>query len=105
VHYFSAGMEERAEHRAEEQRFLADMTAVLGLAIIETLADIAATLGLDYGGIDFGIDGDGSVVIFEVNATMAVYPPLAGELWAYRRPAYDAVVRAVRELMLAPKSL
>jgi hypothetical protein len=105
VHYFSAGMEERAEHRAEEQRFLADVSGVLGPAVMETLAQICAALGLDYGGIDFGIDADDNVVIFEANATMAVYPPLAGEMWAYRRPAYDAVVHAVRELILAPMTL
>jgi hypothetical protein len=105
VHYFSAGMEERPQHRAEEQRFLADMPGVLGPQIMETLANIAGALGLDYGGIDFGIDAAGNVVIFEANATMAVYPPLADEMWAYRRPAYDAAVLAVRNLILAPNPL
>jgi hypothetical protein len=100
VHYFSAGMEERPEHRAEEQRFLDDMAAVLGARVMNTLTDIAAALGLDYGGVDFGIDAAGNVVIFEANATMAVYPPVAGDLWAYRRPAYDAAVRAMTGLIV-----
>jgi hypothetical protein len=49
--------------------------------------------------VDFGIDGAGNVVIFEANATMAVYPPTAGELYAYRRPAFDAVINAVRAMI------
>jgi hypothetical protein len=97
VHYFSAGMDERPEHRAEERAFLDDMPAVLGARVMATLANISRALGLDYGGLDFALDAAGNVVAFEANATMAVYPPVTGEMWAYRRPAYDAVVRAVRE--------
>jgi hypothetical protein len=99
VHYFSADMTERADHRAEEARFLADMRSVLGNAVITTLEEIARAIGLDYAGIDFGIDAAGNVAVFEANATMAVYVPPAGEEWAYRRPAYDAVVAAVRKLL------
>ncbi len=98
VHYFSANMAERDEHRAEEARFLTDMTGVLGARALAALEGIGRALALDYGGIDFGIDAAGNVVVFEANATMAVYPP-AGEQFAYRRPAYDAVIAAVRRLI------
>jgi tetratricopeptide (TPR) repeat protein len=98
VHYFSADMAERADHREEERRFLTDMRAVLGPAAVGALEEIGRVLDLDYGGIDFGIDAAGNVVVFEANATMAVYPP-AGELYAYRRPAFDAVIAAVRALI------
>jgi hypothetical protein len=77
------------------------MAGVLGAGVMATLAAIAAALGLDYGGIDFGIEANGSVVIFEANATMAVYPPLAGDVWTYRRPAYEAAVRAMTALIVA----
>jgi hypothetical protein len=30
---------------------------------------------------------------------MAVYPPAAGDLYAYRRPAFDAVIAAVRAMI------
>jgi glutathione synthase/RimK-type ligase-like ATP-grasp enzyme len=99
VHYFSSDMAERADHRAEERRFLADMRAVLGAPVIGVLEEIARTLELDYGGVDFGLDADGNVVVFEANATMAVYPPAAGDLYAYRRPAFDAVIAAVRAMI------
>jgi tetratricopeptide (TPR) repeat protein len=99
VHYFSADMTGRADHRAEEARYLADMRGVLGPQALAALEEIGRVLGLDYGGVDFGIDAAGKVVVFEANATMAVYLPAAGEEWAYRRPAYDAVIAAVRKLI------
>lgn len=100
VHYFSADMMERAEHRAEEARFLGDMRGVLGPQVMNALEEIERALGLDYGGVDFGLDAAGRLVVFEANATMAVYVP-AGETFAYRRPAYDAVIAAVRALIAA----
>lgn len=99
VHYFSSDMAERADHREEERRFLEDMQSVLGKRTLGVLEEIARVLDLDYGGVDFGIDAAGDVVIFEANATMAVYPPTPGELYAYRRPAFDAVILAVRALI------
>ncbi len=99
VHYFSANTAERAEHREEEARFLTDMAGVLGARAIAALEEIQRALALDYGGIDFGIDASGNVVVFEANATMAVYPPATGELYAYRRPAYAAVIAAVRDMI------
>lgn len=99
VHYFSADMSERAEYRAEEARFLRDMRGVLGSRAMDALTAIGRALALDYGGIDFGIDRAGNVVVFEANATMAVYVPPAGATFAYRRPAYDAVIAAVRKLI------
>jgi D-alanine-D-alanine ligase-like ATP-grasp enzyme len=75
------------------------MPDALGAAAVAALHEIGRALGLDYGGVDFGIDAAGNVVVFEANATMAVYPPPAEEAWAYRRPAYDAVIDAVRRLI------
>jgi len=100
VHYFSADMTENAEHRAEEARFLGDVAVALGPRAFAALTEAAQRLDLDYGGFDFGLDAAGNVVIFEANATMAVYPPPAGDEWAYRRPAFEAVIGAVRAMMV-----
>jgi glutathione synthase/RimK-type ligase-like ATP-grasp enzyme len=100
VHYFSADMAVREDHRAEEQRFLGDMRATLGVRAVGALEEIGRVLGLDYAGVDFGINAAGDVVVFEANATMAVYPPPAGDAWTYRRPAYEAVIAAVRALIV-----
>jgi tetratricopeptide (TPR) repeat protein len=100
VHYFSAEMTDRPDHRAEEAAFLDDMAAVVGERGMRGLEAIVATMGLDYAGVDFGIDSAGTVLVFEANATMAVYPPGDGELWGYRRRAVDRVIAAVRTLLV-----
>jgi tetratricopeptide (TPR) repeat protein len=97
VHYFSADMADRPEHRAEDEAFLSDMPRVLGPRAMQALEQIRETLGLDYGGIDFAVDARGFVVVFEANATMVIHEPDKGERWAYRvapvRRARDAVHR------------
>lgn len=75
VHYFSAEMTERPEHQAEEAAFLADMPRVIGERGMRALAAIYAMMGLDYAGIDFGLTPEGTILVFEANATMAVYRP------------------------------
>ncbi len=101
VHYFSADMRDRPDHRAEEATYLEDMRAHLGDAGYTALDAIRRTLGLDYGGIDFGIDPAGNVVLFEANATMAIYYPDDDERYAYRRPAVDRVLAAFRTFVTA----
>lgn len=100
VHYFSADMAERPDHRAEEALFLEDMQAVLGSRTIAALEQIAATLGLDYGGIDFGRSADGDILLYEANATMAVFAPPPDEHFAYRRAPIERVFSAIRRLVV-----
>jgi hypothetical protein len=96
IHYFTAEMAERADHRAEDAEFLENMPGVLGPRATGALAQIQATLGLDYAGIDFGLSAGGDLLLFEANATMVVNPPEADERWAYRRPAVERIFAAVR---------
>lgn len=99
VHYFTADMAEHAAYRAEEARFLADMRGFLGETAIDGLRAVAERLGLDYGGIDFGLLADGRVLIFEANATMAIVPPPVEHMWQYRRPASDLALLAARSML------
>jgi glutamate/tyrosine decarboxylase-like PLP-dependent enzyme/Flp pilus assembly protein TadD/glutathione synthase/RimK-type ligase-like ATP-grasp enzyme len=100
IHYFTAEMAERAEHRAEDAEFLENMPAVLGSRAMAALEQIQGALGLDYAGIDFGLSPDGGVLLFEANATMVVNPPEPDERWAYRRPAVERIFGAVRRMLL-----
>ncbi len=100
VHYFSADMADRPDHRAEEAIFVSDMEAALGANGIAALEQIAAVLGLDYAGIDFGRDAAGNILLYEANATMAVFPPPPDEHFAYRRAPVDNVIAAIRQLVL-----
>jgi len=99
VHYFSADMAERPEHRTEEAAFLADMRGVLGSRAVAALSAVKDRLGLDYGGIDFALDRAGNVVVFEANATMIVPPPPPDERWAYRRAPVERIHAAVRTML------
>lgn len=100
VHYFTADMADRPDHRAEDAAFLADMR-VIGDKAVAGLARIAAALGLDYGGIDFAVNAEGEVLFFEANATMIVTQPVRDAKWDYRRPAVEAVLAAVRTMLAA----
>ena len=99
IHYFTADMAERADHRAEDARILENIPEVLGPRAMEALAHIQATLGLDYAGIDFGLSATGDLLLFEANATMVVNPPEPGERWAYRRPAVERIFAAVHIML------
>lgn len=100
VHYLSADMARSAAFRDEERRFLEDMPAVLGATAVAALARIRATLDLDYAGIDFALARCGSVLLFEANAAMVVFPPGPDPIWDYRRRAIDAVLDAARGMLV-----
>ena len=100
VHYFTAGMAEHPAHREAEAAFLADMPGVLGAKAMAALAGIADRLGLDYGGIDFGLSAEGEVLLFEANATMVVNPPDPDPRWDYRRAPVTEILDSVRKLMI-----
>jgi glutathione synthase/RimK-type ligase-like ATP-grasp enzyme len=100
IHYFSAEMEDYPEHRAEDAAFLGDMPAVLGPRVMAALQAVQAALGLDYGGIDFGIDAAGDLLLFEANATMVILPPGEDARWDYRRPAVERACRAVHTMLV-----
>lgn len=100
VHYFTAGMAHSAAYREEERRFLEDMPATLGTGAMRALNEICRAMGLEYAGIDFALSPDGSVLLFEANATMVVFPPGPDPMWDYRRRAIDKVIEAATRMLL-----
>lgn len=99
VHYYTADMADRPDHRAEDAAFLKDMEGVLGLEVMAALRQIQAALGLDYGGIDFGLNERGEVLIFEANATMTIVKPDGDPRWHYRREPVQRIYNAVRMML------
>jgi glutathione synthase/RimK-type ligase-like ATP-grasp enzyme len=99
VHYFTAAMAENAAYRAEERRFLEDMPGVLGARAMQALAGINATLGLDYAGVDFALAPDGSLLLFEANATMVILPPGPDPRWDYRRGPIGTAQKAAQTML------
>ncbi|MGA9865206.1 MAG: tetratricopeptide repeat protein [Acetobacteraceae bacterium] len=86
VHYWTADMPATAAYREEEQRFLEDPEAAIGIPAMRALTAIGARLDLDYAGIDFAILPDGRLLVFEANATMLVHAE-ESEMFAYKNPA------------------
>jgi glutathione synthase/RimK-type ligase-like ATP-grasp enzyme len=96
VHYFTSDMADHPGHRTEEMAFLENMRGVLGDKAMTALHAICKALGLDYGGIDFGLNADGDLLLFEANATMVIAsPPENDPRWAYRRGPITAAIEAV----------
>jgi tetratricopeptide (TPR) repeat protein len=100
VHYFSADMADRADHRHEDEAFLRDMAATVGPRGIQALERVRTMLGLDYGGIDFALDAQGRVIVFEANATMVIVPPTTDSRWAYRVGHVERARQAVVNMLL-----
>ena len=105
VHYFSADMRDRPEHREEEAKFLADMPGVIGDKAMAALDRLLAAMRLDYGGIDFAVNQRGEILLFEANATMVVEQPDGDLRWDYRRAAVERIHAAVRHLLLTGAGL
>ncbi|MET4390983.1 tetratricopeptide (TPR) repeat protein [Bradyrhizobium sp. F1.4.3] len=73
LHRDSTEMERHVWMQDEEERFLRAPEQVFGASHDEALRVIRARIGLDYFGIDCGLDRDGNLVVFEVNASMLVH--------------------------------
>ena len=100
VHYFSSDMAGKEEYRMEEASFLGDYKAYLGADAVSALERIRDELDLDYCGMDFGIDGNGRILLFEANATMSIVPPKYEPQWEYRRAAMTNALDAARRMFL-----
>ncbi len=105
VHYFSSDMKDSLPYREQEQAFLQDFTAALGASAVSGLQQVAQTLGLDYCGIDFGLDSSGRVLLYEANATMAIVPPDHDPCWDYKRISIDNALAAVKAMFAKRMSL
>jgi hypothetical protein len=101
IHYFSADMAENAAHRAEDEAFLNRMPEVLGPKALAAVEEVCRILGLDYAGMDFGVNTHGDVLFFEANATMVILPPEADARWDYRRAPVQRALDAVQAMLLS----
>jgi hypothetical protein len=87
------------EHQSEEAHFLLDMPGMLGPRIMAALTGISDALALDYVGIDFAIDGNGELVLFEANPAMAVTDPPLGSHWGRRHEAVRRIRDTLRSML------
>jgi len=99
VHYFSAEMKDSAENRLKEQYFLENMRLSLGEKPMTALKAIKDTLGLDYAGLDFGLSPQGTVWVYEANATMIMAMPPSDGIWDYRRNPIQIAKDAAKHML------
>jgi tetratricopeptide (TPR) repeat protein len=90
VHHDATDMPDHPWMQEEEAAFLADPGAVFDAQHYQALRVIRERIGLDFFGIDCGLDAAGNLVVFEVNASMLVHEDNA------KLPYKDPFVRAIK---------
>jgi tetratricopeptide (TPR) repeat protein len=101
VHHDSTDMEDHVWMQQEEAAFLEHPGTVFSAAHHETLGAIRERIDLDYFGIDCGLDRDGRLVVFEVNASMLVHEH--NEAFPYKDP-YVRAIKVAFDAMLARRA-
>ena len=102
VHHFRTDMANQPWMRQEEEAFLADALEVFDAARLAAILQMAQASGLDYCGLDVGLDAEGRVVLFETNAAMLVHDEKS-ETFAYKNRCIARIKRAF-DAMLARKA-
>jgi tetratricopeptide (TPR) repeat protein len=101
VHHVSTDMAHQPWMQEEEAAFLADPRAVFNPSHYQALHAIRQRIGLDYFGIDCGLDGAGNLIVFEVNASMLVHEDNAE--FPYKDP-YVRAIKAAFDAMLRKRA-
>ncbi len=99
IHYVNADMDDSAEKRAEEARFMSGFDTGFGLRHAQSLAQIDRLLGLDYYGIDCAETADGKLLVFEADTAMLVHAMDRADLYPYKRPQMETLFSAFRRML------
>ena len=97
LHHDSTDMGDHEWMQREKAAFLENPGAVFDAGHYSALRAIRARIGLDYFGIDCGLDREGRLVVFEVNASMLVHADNAA--FPYKDP-YVRAIKAAFDAML-----
>jgi hypothetical protein len=99
VHYLSAGMAEDPAKRAEEAEAMANFDQGFGARQAAALAEIQATLGLDYYALDCAETKDGKLLLFEADVAMIVHAMDDAETFPYKQPQMRKIFDAFQALL------
>ncbi|WP_027489058.1 tetratricopeptide repeat protein [Allorhizobium undicola] len=97
VHHAATRMKDEAWMRDEELDFLNNPGRYFSADAMAALDEIRRRIGLDYFGIDCGLDRQGRVVVFEVNASMLVHERNFG--FEYKNPHVRRIKQAFEGLL------
>jgi tetratricopeptide (TPR) repeat protein len=97
VHHDSTDMVNHQWMQREEQEFLSNPATVFNPGHFQVLRDIRQRIGLDFFGIDCGLNRAGELVVFEVNASMLVHEH--NEKFPYKAPFVLRIKSAFDEML------
>jgi hypothetical protein len=97
IHHNSTDMVDHPWMQREEAAFLHGPTAVFDAGHYRILHTIRERIGLEYFGIDCGLDRSGDLVVFEVNASMLVHD--RNEELPYKAPFVVRIKTAIDEML------
>jgi tetratricopeptide (TPR) repeat protein len=102
VHHVNTDMANQVWMQQEEAAFLNDPARIFNAAHYRSLRAIQQRIGLEYFGIDCGLDANGYLVVFEVNASMLVHDD--NREFPYKDPAVQRIKTAF-DAMLAKRAI
>jgi Tfp pilus assembly protein PilF len=97
VHHANTDMANQPWMQREEQAFLADPASVFDAGNYRVLRAIRERIGLEYFGIDCGLDRCGNLVVFEVNASMLVHQ--RNDEFPYKTPFVRRIKQAFDRML------
>jgi tetratricopeptide (TPR) repeat protein len=97
VHHNNTDMADHQWMQREEAAFLNDPADVFTPGHYQLLREIQQRVGLEYFGIDCGLDRSGDLVVFEVNASMLVHAH--NEQFPYKDPFVRRIKLAFDEML------
>ncbi|MDE2367681.1 MAG: RimK family alpha-L-glutamate ligase [Burkholderiales bacterium] len=99
VHYLNGDMADRADNRAEEQRFLDGFETGFARRHAAALAALDERLGLDYCSVDCAETRDGRLLIFECDTGGVAHAMDPLQDYGYKRPHMLRLFAAFRDLL------
>ncbi len=99
LHYLNAGMEQRAEKRAEEARWFDTFDDVFARRHGDAFRALYDRVGLEYVVVDCGETPGGDLLIFEADTAMVVHAMDSPALFPYKPPQMRKVFRAFQAML------
>lgn len=97
VHHDGTDMADHPWMQREEEAFLNDPAAVFNPVHYQALRETQRRIGLEYFGVDCGLDLSGNLVMFEANASMLVHDQ--NEQFPYKTPFVHRIKAAFNEML------
>jgi hypothetical protein len=99
INYVNANMNESAEKRAEEARFMTDFDHDFAVRHASALRTIADRTGLEYLPFDCGETSDGKLLLFELGTNMIVHSMDSPEIFPYKQPQMRRIFDAFQVML------